>query len=84
MPCSGRLPPKNWRGILSAHDVYMAVCSKDIIITRAEKLALRNQSRWLQRMEVVASALGLEDDIDNGYLEKSWLAKTEPKASLIW
>jgi len=49
------LPPKNWRSGLSAHDVYMAICSKDIIVTRAEKEAgtPTTKSRWLQRMEVV-------------------------------
>ena len=30
-------------------------------------------------MEVVMTALGLDGDIDDGYREKSWLAKTEPK-----
>jgi len=74
------LPPRNWRSGLSAHDVYMAICSKDIIITRAGKEAgtPTTKSRWLQRMEVVVNALGLDDVIDNGELEKSWLAKCEP------
>jgi len=74
------LPPRNWRSGLSAHDVYMAICSKDIIITRAGKEAGTPtiKSRWLQRMEVVLSALGLSDVIDNGDLEKSWLVKCEP------
>ena len=75
------LPPQNWRNGLSAHDVYMAACSKDIIITRAEKETgtPTTKSRWLQRMEVVINALGLDGVIDDGYLEKSWLAKIEPK-----
>ena len=75
------LPPKNWRSGLSAHDVYMAICSKDIIITRAGKEAgtPTTKSRWLQRMEVVMNALGLNGVIDDGATEKAWLAKFEPK-----
>ena len=75
------LPPKNWRSGLSAHDVYMAICSKDIIVTRADKEAgtPTTKSRWLQRMEVVVNALGLDGDIDDGATEKAWLAKFEPK-----
>ena len=75
------LPPKNWRSGLSAHDVYMAICSKDIIVTRADKEAgtPTTKSRWLQRMEVVMNALGLNGDIDDGAIEKVWLAKFEPK-----
>ena len=75
------LPPKNWRSGLSAHDVYMAICSKDIIVTRADKEAgtPTTKSRWLQRMEVVVNALGLNDNIDDGAIEKAWLAKFEPK-----
>ena len=75
------LPPKNWRSGLSAHDVYMAICSKDIIVTRADKEAgtPTTKSRWLQRMEVVMNALGLNGDIDDGASEKAWLAKFEPK-----
>ena len=75
------LPPKNWRSGLSAHDVYMATCSKDIIITRADKEAgtPTTKSRWLQRMEVVLTALGLRDDVNDGAQEKAWLAKSEPK-----
>ena len=77
------LPPKNWRSGLSAHDVYMAICSKDIIVTRAEKEAgtPTTKSRWLQRMEVVMNALGLNADIDDGAIEKAWLAKFEPKTT---
>ncbi|MDB2499066.1 double-strand break repair protein AddB [Alphaproteobacteria bacterium] len=75
------LPPKNWRSGLSAHDVYMAICSKDIIVTRADKEAgtPTTKSRWLQRMEVVVNALGLDGDIDDGAIEKAWLVKFEPK-----
>src|SRR6056300_702476 len=75
------LPPKNWRRGLSAHDVYMAICSKDIIVTRADKEAgtPTTKSRWLQRMEVVVNALGLNDNIDDGAIEKAWLAKFEPR-----
>ena len=77
------LPPKNWRSGLSAHDVYMAICSKDIIVTRADKEAgtPTTKSRWLQRMEVVLNALGLIGEIDNGATEKAWLAKVEPRSA---
>ena len=77
------LPPKNWRSGLSAHDVYMAICNKDIIVTRANKEAGTPtiKSRWLQRMEVVMNALGLNGDIDDGASEKAWLAKLEPKTT---
>ena len=77
------LPPKNWRSGLSAHDVYMAICSKDIIVTRADKEAgtPTTKSRWLQRMEVVINALGLNADIDDGSIEKAWLTKLEPKTT---
>ena len=75
------LPPKNWRSGLSAHDAYMAICSKDIIVTRADKEAgtPTTKSRWLQRMEVVVNALGLDGDIDDGAIERAWLAEFEPK-----
>ena len=81
MRAAAGLPQKNWRTGLSAHDVYMAACSRDIVITRAEKETgtPTTKSRWLQRMEVVTSALGLEGDVDNGCREKSWLAKLEPR-----
>ena len=60
----------------------MAICSKEIIVTRADKEAgtPTTKSRWLQRMEVVINALGLNGDIDDGATEKAWLAKVEPKA----
>ena len=67
-----------------AHDVYMAICSKEIIVTRADKEAgtPTTKSCWLQRMEVVINALGLNGDIDDGATEKAWLTKIEPKAYL--
>ena len=40
------LPPKNWRSGLSAH-VYMAICSKEIIVTRADKEAEHNNKKPL-------------------------------------
>ena len=77
------LPPRNWRSGLSAHDVYMASCSREVIITRAEKDAgtPTTKSRWLQRLEVVLNALGLEGSIDTGKQEMDWFQQLHPVAS---
>jgi ATP-dependent helicase/nuclease subunit B len=55
--------------------------AKTSLSTRADKEAgtPTTKSRWLQRMEVVVNALGLNDNIDDGAIEKAWLAKFEPK-----
>ena len=51
----------NWRTGLSAHDVWMAICAPEVIVTRA----LRNEdtvttpSRWLQRLRLSSQHLAL-------------------------
>ena len=74
------LPPRNWRTGLSAHDVYMAICSHDVVITRATKEAgtPTTKSRWLQRMDVVLSALRLDKVVDDGPREMMWLRHLTP------
>ena len=62
------LQAHNWRTGLSAHDVWMAICAPEVIVTRA----LRNEdtvttpSRWLQRLRAVLAALGIEAAVDGG------------------
>ena len=62
------LQAHNWRTGLSAHDVWMAICAPEVIVTRA----LRNEdtvttfSRWLQRLQAVLAALGIEAAVDGG------------------
>ncbi len=80
MCAGGYAPPYISAGILRPKkrtDTY-----KEIIVTRADKEAgtPTTKSRWLQRLEVVINALGLNGDIDDGATEKDWLAKIEPKA----
>ena len=84
MRASVGLPPRNWRSGLSAHDFFMAICSPDVVITRAEKETgtPTTKSRWLQRMEVVTNALGLADSIDTGAREHAWLHQLEPREAV--
>ena len=53
------LQPHNWRTGLSAHDVWMASCAPEVIITRAlrDGAAVPTPSRWRQRFDAVAAAL---------------------------
>lgn len=75
------LPPHNWRTNLSAHDVYMAICNPKVTITRAQRQndAATIPSRWLQRMNVVLSALGIAKALDRGDEKFEWLAILNPK-----
>ncbi len=75
------LPPRNWRSGLSAHDFYMAVCSREIVVTRSAKDSGTPtiKSRWLQRLEVVLNALGLENTLDTGEREAAWLNHLAPE-----
>ena len=75
------LPPHNWRTSLSAHDVYMAICNPKVTITRAQRQndAATIPSRWLQRMDVVLSALGITNALDRGDTKFEWLAVLNPK-----
>ena len=79
------LPPHNWRTSLSAHDVYMALCANEVIVTRAakENNAVTIKSRWLQRMEVVLDALGLTDKLDVGQKQHAWVDRLHPKTKYI-
>ena len=56
------LPARNWRTGLSAHDVWMAICAPEVIVTRAlrNEDAVTTPSRWLQRLRAVLVALGIE------------------------
>jgi ATP-dependent helicase/nuclease subunit B len=75
------LPPHNWRTSLSAHDIYMAICAPKVTITRAQRQndVATIPSRWLQRMEVVLSALGITNALDRGDAKFDWLETLNPK-----
>ena len=75
------LPPHNWRTSRSAHDVYMALCADEVVVTRAakENNTVTIKSRWLQRMEVVLDALGLTDEVDDGHQQHAWIDRLHPK-----
>ncbi|MGB2333193.1 MAG: double-strand break repair protein AddB [Candidatus Puniceispirillaceae bacterium] len=79
------LPPHNWRTSLSAHDVYMALCADEVVVTRAakENNTVTIKSRWLQRMEVVLDALGLAGEVDVGHEQHAWIDRLHPKTKYI-
>ena len=62
------LQPHNWRTGLSAHDVWMASCAPEVIITRAlrDGDAATTASRWRQRFDAVAAALSIDGAVDRG------------------
>ena len=62
------LQPHNWRTGLSAHDVWMASCAPEVIITRAlrDGDAVTTPSRWRQRFDAVAEALSITAAVDRG------------------
>ena len=62
------LQPHNWRTGLSAHDVWMAVCAPEVILTRAlrDGDAATTPSRWRQRFDAVAEALSITAAVDRG------------------
>ncbi len=62
------LQPHNWRTGLSAHDVWMAICAPEVIVTRAlrDGDAVTTPSRWLQRLEAVLAALHITDAVNRG------------------
>ena len=62
------LQPHNWRTGLSAHDVWMASCAPEVIITRAlrDGDAATTASRWWQRFDAVATALSIKGAVDRG------------------
>ena len=67
----GLQPPERRIG-LSAHDFTQAVAAPRVILTRSEKLdgAPTVPSRWLSRLEAIASGLGLEDCFE---CQQPWL-----------
>ena len=74
------LQPHNWRTGLSAHDVWMAVCAPEVMVTRAMRDgdSVTTPSRWLQRLEAVLAALQITDALDRGALMTSRLAALAP------
>ena len=62
------LQPHNWRTGLSAHDVWMASCAPEVIVTRAlrDGDAATTASRWWQRFDAVAAALSITGAVDRG------------------
>ena len=62
------LQPHNWRTGLSAHDVWMATTTPEVIITRAlrDGDAVTTPSRWLQRLGAVLGALSIHEAVDDG------------------
>ena len=56
------LPPAHWRVGLAAHDAYMAMAARDVLITRAVRVdgAPAEISRWLRRIEAVLKVARLE------------------------
>ena len=74
------LQPHNWRTGLSAHDVWMAICAPEVIVTRAVRDgdSVTTPSRWLQRLEAVLAALQIGDVLDRGALVTARLAALDP------
>ncbi|MGC6452292.1 MAG: double-strand break repair helicase AddA [Candidatus Puniceispirillaceae bacterium] len=62
------LQPHNWRTGLSAHDVWMAICAPEVIVTRAlrDGDAATTASRWRQRFDAVTQALSIGKAVDRG------------------
>ena len=77
---SAGLLPHNWRSGLSAHDVWMAICTPDVIVTRAlrDGDVVTTPSRWLQRLEAVLAALQITDALDRGDVIKTRLSMLAP------
>ena len=79
------LPAHNWRTGLSAHDVWMAICAPEVIVTRA----LRNEdtvttpSRWLQRLRAVLAALGIGAAVDDGQRFRDSLSALSPVPAMM-
>ena len=74
------LPARNWRTGLSAHDVFMAICAPEVIVTRSLRQAgtATTPSRWLQRLDAVLTSLGMNSALDRGHASLSWLAQLTP------
>ncbi len=74
------LQPHNWRTGLSAHDVWMAACATEVIITRALRSgdAVTPPSRWRQRFDAVAEALSITAAFDRGQIWRDQLVALLP------
>ena len=74
------LPARNWRTGLSAHDVYMAICAPEVIVTRALRHGdtATTPSRWLQRLDAVIDSLGFGTALDKGEQWLGWAAQLNP------
>jgi len=79
------LPSRNWRTGLSAHDVYMAIASPEVIVTRAvrEGDAVTAPSRWLQRLEAVLASLGLTAALNRGADRLAWVSQLTPDQQMV-
>ena len=74
------LPARNWRSGLSAHDIYMAICAPEVIVTRSlrEKDAATTPSRWLQRLTAVMRSLKIEETLLRGDQRLRWVEALDP------
>ena len=68
----------SWRTGLSAHDVWMASCAPEVIITRAlrDGDAATTPSRWRQRLDAVTKALSIDGAVDGGRWRDAMTAMT--------
>jgi ATP-dependent helicase/nuclease subunit B len=71
------LPPANWRVGLSAHDAFMVMSAKDVLITRAMRVdgAPTEISRWLRRIEAVVGVARLTWPQETRYRQLARLTK---------
>ncbi|MEK9553903.1 MAG: PD-(D/E)XK nuclease family protein, partial [Alphaproteobacteria bacterium] len=74
------LQPHNWRTGLSAHDVWMATTTPEVIITRSlrDGDAVTTPSRWLQRLGAVLGALRIDQAVDDGQRWRDQLVALTP------
>ena len=74
------LQPHGWRTGLSAHDVWMAACMPEVIITRSlrDGDSVTTPSRWLQRLGAVLGALRIDQALDDGQRWRDQLVALSP------
>jgi ATP-dependent helicase/nuclease subunit B len=87
MQASFGLPPPERRIGLAAHDVEQALCHREVVLTRAARIgeAPAVPSRWLQRLDAVLTAGGLDAHVDrDGRAARllAWQAKLDEAAPL--
>ncbi|MGB2000700.1 MAG: double-strand break repair helicase AddA [Candidatus Puniceispirillaceae bacterium] len=80
MRAAAGLQPHNWRTGLSAHDVWMAATTPEVIITRSlrDGDAVTTPSRWLQRLGAVLGALRIDQAVDGGQRWRDQLVALSP------